>query len=366
MGLFDVFKAKKSPRAVSIEGKTPYQIATDVQRLIDKKQAQDALAMAEQGVYLFPRSDAILSAYRFLKRETLAAEITELRHKAEREPNPLVFARLADLYKDLGDYDKAVDYCKRGIEPQNDDGTCWRILGKIRLERFKEDFLPRDALLAIEYLERSFELNRTSYKTILELAELYCDVGAKRFALKRAEAVLEFAPDDERALALVRKAQSLPDVRGTLEDDVQAYAEKQRRAAQRRGRKPGETHSPSARLAKNPVQLRERLGSLRSLDGFLAAVATDAQGVVIASYTARELDEGAVAEAVKLAFEAAEACSYRMDIGHFRKGLFEGPSGYVYLLVFDEVHIAVLCEASTKIDRLEEAVTRLVEHELYL
>jgi predicted regulator of Ras-like GTPase activity (Roadblock/LC7/MglB family) len=369
LGLFDVFKASKTrqqQRAPTAEGKTPLAVATEVQRLVDKKCMVEALALAEQGVYQYARSEACLSLFRFLKRESLASQIAELRHKVEREPSPLVYARLADTYKEIGDFDKAIDLCNKGIELYPDHEAGWIILGKIRLERFKEDFLPRDALLAIEYFERAFELNRSSYKTLLELAELFTDVGAKRRARRKLDAIFEFAPDDEKALALRQKVESLPDARREdLDELVKEHAEKRLKAATRRGRKAGETLSPAARLAKNPMQLRERLESLRALEGLAAAVAMDAQGAVLASFAARDLDEKVVSEAVQQAFAAAEACSLRMDIGHFKKGLFEGPSGYVYLLVFEEIRIAILCEPATKLDRLEETATRLVEHELY-
>jgi tetratricopeptide (TPR) repeat protein len=367
VGLFDVFKTRKAvDRTAAAEPKTPLEVAREVERLIEARDYKTALETAERGVYENPRSEVVLSAYRFLKKETLAEELKRLRQKIEREPNPIAYSQLADIYKEIGDHDKAIEYCRRAIELYPDHEGPWIILGRTRLDRFKEDWIPRDALLAIEHYEKALDLNRNSYKTLVDLAELYTEVGAKRRAIKKCEAVLYFAPEDEKALSLLRKAQSLADARREdLEELVAAYAEKKRRAAQRRGRKAGETHGPAGRLLRSPALLQKKLEWLKSCEGFYAAVATDLQGETIAACAVRAVDQALVSESVKQVFEAASDCSLRIDIGHFKRGVFEGPSGFIYLIVFDEVRIAVLCDPGTKMGALDDAVTRFVEDELY-
>lgn len=386
MGLFDVLfktRKKKAPveppkppgeRTSPVEGKTPLEIARETERLIEGAKYDDALDLAELGVYHHPRSEVVLSAYRYLKKVTLAPQLAELRQRLEKEPNPIAYARLADTMKDLGDYDKAIELCKKAINLYADGEGAWIILGRIRLDRFKEDFIARDALLAIEYYERALELNRNSYKTLLDLAELYVEISAKRRAVVKCEAILYFAPEDEKAVSLLRKAQAIPEQkREDLEDLVKAHAEKRRKAAQRRGRKPGEPLGPAARLAKDPALLEPKLAMLGHLEGLKAAVAMDLAGNPLARFLAPSAagggangaGESALAEAVKDVFGSAQDCSLRMDIGHFKKGVFEGPSGYLSLVVFDEIQVAILSDPATKLERLEEAVTRLVEDEFY-
>lgn len=367
MGLFDVFKAKKAAeKPTSAEGKTPLEIAREIERLIETRDLKTALEIAEKGVYENSRSEVVLSAYRFLKKETLAEDLKRLRQKLDKEPNPISYAQLADAYKEIGDHDKAIELCRRAMELYPDHEGPWIILGRTRLERFKEDWIPRDALLAIEYYEKALDLNRNSYKTLIDLAELYTEVGAKKRAIKKCESILYFAPEDEKALSLLRKAQSLPDQkREELEDLVAAYAEKKRKAAQRRGRRAGEPLGPSARLAKSPGLLQKKLEGLKAIEGFYAAVAMDQDGSAIASCAARSIDQEQIAESIKAVFEAASDCSLRIDIGHFKRGVFEGPSGFIYLIVFDDIRIAVLCDPGTKMATLDEAITRFVEDDLY-
>src|SRR5207249_2767419 len=132
--------------------------------------------------------------------------------------------------------------------------------------------------------------------TLLDLAELYTAIGAKRRAIKKCEAILYFAPEDGRALALLQKAQQMPEHRREdVEDLVKTYADQKRKGAQRRGRKPGESLGPSQRLAKNPELLQKKLATLRPLPGFAAAVAMDQAGAAVVGYSTRAADYSGIA-----------------------------------------------------------------------
>ena len=55
-----------------------------------------------------------------------------------------------------------------------------------------------------------------------------------------------------------------------------------------------------------------------------------------------------------------------MDISTFEKGLFDADDGFTYLLVVDQLRIAVMCGEKTKKSQLLAEVHRFVEHDLYL
>jgi tetratricopeptide (TPR) repeat protein len=368
LGLLDALFGKKTvdARPASIDGKTPYEIGNDVQRLLDAGAYKPALETAEKGAFEFPRSELLLNDLRFIKKESLQNELAELKNKLEASPNPVGYCRLADAYKEIGDYDKALELCKRAVELFPEHEGPWIIFGKIRLERFKEDWIGKDALLTIQHYEKALELNGTSYKTLVDLAELYTEIGAKRRAIKKCEAILYFAPEDGKALALLQKCQQMPDQRREdLEELVNAYAEKRKRAAARRGKKPGEKLGPSERLAKTPELTQRKLSTLKNLPGFYAAIAVDQQGAAVATFSTRAVEQEIIATATQRIFESAVDCSLRMDIGQFKRGIFEGDSGLLYLIVFDEIRIAILCDPPAKREKIEEAVTKFVEDELY-
>jgi len=367
LGLLDsLFGKKAEPKVVSIEGKTPFEIGAEVQRCIDDRQFKAGLEIAEKGVYEFPRSELLLNDLRFIKKETLQSELSELKSKLDSQPNPVQYCRLADVYKEIGDYDKALELCKKAIELFPDHEGPWIIFGKIRLERFKEDWIARDAMLTIQHYEKALELNNTSYKTLVDLAELYTEIGAKRRATKKCESILYFAPEDGKALALLQKCSQMPDTRREdVEELVKTYAEKKKKGAQRRGRKPGESLGPSQRLVKSPDALKKKLETLRVLPSFSIAVAMDLTGQFLTGYSTKAMDAQVWAEASAPIFDSIIDCSLRMDIGQFKRGIFEGESGLIYLVVFDEVRIAIFCDPPAKRDRVEDAVIKFVEDELY-
>ncbi len=369
MGLLDSLFGRKADHSkpVAIDGKTPYEIGADVERLIDAGAYKQALEAADRGVYEFPRSELLLNDLRFIKKETLQNEIAELKAKLDQQPNPVQYCRLADVYKEIGDYDKALELCRKAIELFPDHEGPWIIFGKIRLERFKEDWIARDALLTIQHYERALELNSTSYKTLVDLAELYTEIGAKRRAIKKCEAILYFAPEDGKALSLLQKCQAMPDQRREdAEELVKAYAEKKRKSASRRGRKPGEQLGPAERLKKQPDMIQKKLTMLRTLPGFYAAVAMDAAGgAVLASFTTRAVEQEKLTTALAAVFDSAIDSTLRKDIGQYKRGVFEGESGIIYLIVFDEIRIAVLCDPPARREKVEAAVIKFVEDELY-
>jgi len=136
-------------------------------------------------------------------------------------------------------------------------------------------------------------------------------------------------------------------------------------SAQRRGRKPGESLGPSQRLVKSPDALRKKLETLRALPGFSIAVAMDHAGQYLTGYSSRAMDSAVWAQTSAPIFESIIDCSLRMDIGQFKRGIFEGESGLIYLIAFDEVRIAIFCDPPAKRDRVEDAVIKFVEDELY-
>ncbi|RME72187.1 MAG: tetratricopeptide repeat protein [Planctomycetota bacterium] len=367
VGLLDVFR-RKSRRNHEAALVSPLAAATAVREQIQAGDLEQALDIAERGLERFPHSEAMQAAYRLLKREGLADEIAELRRKCEREDDPAALTRLAAAYRDVGEYDKALELCRRAIERFPEHDGPWYVLGRIRLDRFREEWLARDALLAIEYYEQAFDRNRTSYRALIDLAELYTKIGARRKAIRRCEAILEFAPEDERALALLQKAMTLP-ARGErldLEQRVRRFAERQRHKANRRGRRADEAPPPDLALLRDPDLLYDRLHWLREhLEGFEAAIGLGGDGSVRGYCGPPSLQPAELARSLHPIFEAAFTCSLRMDMGRLRTAVFEADSGLCVLVQFGELRLALLCSPEARLDRTEAALERWIEHELY-
>ncbi|MHC4832012.1 MAG: tetratricopeptide repeat protein [Planctomycetota bacterium] len=366
MGLFDLFRKSKRSKS-RIAPTSPLAVAKEVERLIETGELREALEVAEKGVYDYPRSEVVNSAYRFLKRTALGEDVVTLRREVEASPSAVKYSQLAEAYKEIGDYDKALETCNRSIDLYPEHEGAWIVLAQIRMERFREDWIPRDAELAIDFYERAFDLNRSSYRTLIELAELYTELGIKRRAIRKCEAILYFAPDDEKALHILRKAQALSDrSRDELSERIAQYADKKRRAMQRRSFRPGDPLGPSGRLIKDPALLQEKLDTvIDKLAGARWAVGLTLDGEGVAASSSIDIDRDVAAKAAHTIFEAANRCSLLMDIGHFKRGVFEGEQGLVFLVDFDQLRLLVKCEPRTRLDRADDAIKKFVEDDLY-
>ncbi len=163
------------------------------------------------------------------RKETLQREIAELRAKVDGQPHPVHYSRLADIYRDIGDYEKALELCKKTIEAFPDYEGAWIVLGKMSLQRFKEEWIAHDAMVTIQHYEKACELNNTSYTALFELADLYTEIGAKLRATRTCDSILRFAPEDGAALRLLQECLKIPyQQREDVEELVKIYAEKRK------------------------------------------------------------------------------------------------------------------------------------------
>jgi tetratricopeptide (TPR) repeat protein len=370
VGFFDRFRQKDDLKeAIEKYEKAPTPLATAalVERHVEKEEYENALNVAEKGLAKYPRSEKVLTAYRYAKKIALQDEIAGLRKGTEEVMNPLAYARLADFYRQLGDYERAQDLCNRGIQVYAEHEGNFIVLGTLRHERWKMDHRARDGLKAVEFYRKSLDLNRSSYKTLLALAQIYLAIGAKRQAIENAEAILYFAPADENAHKIVEAANKLPDP-GRLEVDelFRQHEEKKLGEAKRRAELGGVGSLILEKLLRSPDALSRKLAFFKDLDGIQWALAIDQADRQLGSYIAQGELSAAVQEQVCKIFHAAQDCSYNMDIGSFRRLRVEGPFGYLCIIPFEDIYFAILCGPSAKLIRLEDMVMEFIENYLYL
>ncbi len=115
MGLLDVFRRRgESIKRTRLA--TPWVAAHAVRDLIQRGQFAQALEIAEKGIERFPHSHAMQAAFRLLKREGLSEELAGYRARCENEGDAQAFTRLADTYREVGEYDKAVEVCRQLVD----------------------------------------------------------------------------------------------------------------------------------------------------------------------------------------------------------------------------------------------------------
>jgi tetratricopeptide (TPR) repeat protein len=365
MGWWSDFKANRElgdARRAMQSARSPFSIGKFIDRCIDKNRYDLALEEAEKGNGEFPHSEALTAAYKRLIRAVHAEDLKSGRNEVRKAPGPKAYYKLARLYKKMRDLDQAIELARKGVELYPNFEGNYIVLADIRYERFQRDMRATDGHQAIDLFERAVDLNRENYRLLFQLAEIYSAIGARTQALEKAEMILDFAPDDRNAVALIEKLrQQKPSSFSTLKELLDDF---ERRVAAGAIDRAG---ALAGRYTRNPDHLSRKLPSIaEGLDGFERVVVLGPKNELLAAHPGSGSENREIAETLKRMFEAAIECSLRMDISTFEKGLFNAADGFVYLLVIDQLKIAVMCSEKTKKNHLLGQVHRFVEHDLYL
>jgi tetratricopeptide (TPR) repeat protein len=368
MGLWSDFKVGRqvdAARADMNRARSPFSVAQFVERCIELKALEVALEEAEKGLKEFPNSEKLLDAYKHLIRVKCDDDLKVYRHEVKTQPSPKAYYRLACLYKEMRDYDQAIELARKGVDLYPEFEGNYIVLGDIRYERFQRDLRASDGLVAVELFEKASDLNHENYRLLFQLAEIYQAIGAREMALEKLNAILAFAPDDANALKKLEEVQRMKSSKAkTLKEVLLDF---ERRAASSAGaRNAGQMGQLGQRYTRNPDHLARKLRSLERIEGFHRAVVLGPAGEVLASYPGGPDENRRLADALKSVFEAAIECCLRMDISTFEKGFLESPGGYTYVLVVDRLRFGILCGPNAKKDKIVDEVFRFIEHDLYI
>ena len=362
---FKVGRQVDAARADMNRARSPYSVAQFVERCIELKALEVALEEAEKGLKEFPNSEKLLEAYKHLIRVKCDDDLKVYRHEVKTQPSPKAYYRLACLYKEMRDYDQAIELARKGVDLYPEFEGNYIVLGDIRYERFQRDLRASDGLVAVELFEKASDLNHENYRLLFQLAEIYQAIGAREMALEKLNAILAFAPDDANALKRLDEVQRMKTSKSkTLRDVLQDF---ERRAASSAGaRNAGSMGQLGQRYTRNPDHLARKLRSLERVEGFNRAIVLGPAGEVLASYPGGPDENRRLADALKDMLDASIECCLRMDISTFEKGFLESPGGYTYVLIVDRLRFGILCGPTAKKDKIVDEVFRFIEHDLYI
>ena len=127
---------------------------------------QTASRVAKRGAELYPQSEKILQSRADMERVSRDLEKERLRQKIDSYPNPILYARLAELYKVDGEVEAAIRVCQAGISSFPSYGGTYLVLGEICVEN-------GDYAGARVHLEKAAELDKYNYTALKLLAQVY-------------------------------------------------------------------------------------------------------------------------------------------------------------------------------------------------
>jgi tetratricopeptide (TPR) repeat protein len=359
LGFFARWKAKRElKKAIKRVKKHPSPKAAGdlIEKYIAAGQLENAALMAKQSLEYYPASPSIRESYRLFKKAKYQNEIRNLTLQIKERPNPSAYAMLAELYGEIGETDKTLDICREAIRKFPDYEGTYLIVGKIRHRRYREEGLPRDGLLSVEFFEKALKLNAKNYKTLMQLGEIYLELSMPIKASEKFKSVLYFAPEDERAKELLAYAQSLtPETDSDVEDQFKVL--KTQRDAQ----------TVERRTSRFSIEeLNDKLVNFSTFPGLFAIVITTSNGRKLATrIDAPQLDEEISRDAVAAIFKAANDSALRMDIGGFEQGIISGQHYIMNIFKFENLVCAVLASSQVKPEIIQVAVDSFVDDYLY-
>lgn|GEM_PF-2408480 len=295
-------------------------------------------------------------------------EKKRLVERIQTHPNPILYARLAELYKADGETGKTIDICQRGIKAFPKYGGTYLVLGQIYSDKKQ---WPE----AVTHLEKSAALDKYNYLALKLLSAVYLELGRPADAAQRLEDILFFAPGDEVIMGLLKKAKDAIEEQMPKSSlsvpDVAANRYQAGRTVPRTGRSgtpnvarasginriSGLHNSTGAmpRPAKDQIYANG-LAALRAVAGVEGAVLVDQYGLVVAADLAPGIDEGLAGAMITNVYRLASNNAVKLGVGQFEEGMIEGRDGNVHIVQFDDMILTVFTKADVKLGLVEKSI----------
>ncbi len=375
MNLFERLKRSRQLARLRRQVKrapSPASYGTLAERYIAQGELETALVVAEAGLELFPNSERLAHVRIFAKKKNLSGQIRKLKQDLLRRPSPLAFTQLAQIYRELGNVDDALEIASECAErfPLNENP--YLIQGEIRLERFLRDQIAKDAMLADTALRKVVRLNGHNLKAHLLLAETNYLVGSMGECRKHLRAVLQIMPTAQEVQEFLRAfdlANAMPSEEVEFEElakfieEAGAFANPPEAFPSlhphtRRAREAPRAELDVESLKEQIVQLGEQIGVRNSL-------VLDREGEILADFSRPDsLSRRQFAELVNDVRDTADDASRRMDTGALVRAEIEGPTGNVTVVRVRNLTIAILYSDPLRTERVWEMLQDFIARNL--
>jgi predicted regulator of Ras-like GTPase activity (Roadblock/LC7/MglB family) len=315
-----------------------------------------AAQVLKLGAARFPSAPEIIRRQAEAEKIERENEKKRLVEKIQSHPNPILYARLAELFKADGELEKTIDTCQKGIKAFPKYGGTYLVLGQIYVEK-------KSWQEAVTQLEKSVELDKYNYLALKLLAQVYMELGRPADAARRLEDILYFAPGDEAILELLKKAKEkagqpfIEKRAGSLSSMSNAAVGNSASASgtkTRIGKLAAEQKGTPASVRDK--QINEGVAALRAVPGVTGAILVDQYGLVVAADLAAEIDEGLAGALITNVYRTASANAVKLNVGTFEEGLIEGDNGNIHIVQLDEMILAVFAKADVKMGLLEKSI----------
>jgi tetratricopeptide (TPR) repeat protein len=308
--------------------------------------------IAEDGLSLFPKSIELRQLLDTARRGLRRKRMDDLRAQLLRAPDAAAFAELTGLQVELGDRAGMQRTCQEwGLRFPQDPGS-WRVLARAHLVNYYRDLAASEAASAVRCLEMAIEREPEEAPTRLMLAEVLYRIGAARRAEGQIRAVLQAAPQDAAAAALLAHVTALADDG----DDVDALLADVEEHGALRHPTPA-TAAPQVN-AESFVGVRDALGDVTQIEGVRKA--TFIRGTKAMVRGAVRDGRDPFLRTARVVGKSMQRFARRLDIGQANKSVVEGGFGAVCVCAYGDAMAAAQCDAGADFERVLSALQEVV------
>lgn len=308
--------------------------------------SQKAAQVLKLAAARFPSAPEIVRRQAHAEKIERENEKRRLVEKIQSHPNPILYARLAELFKADNELDKCIDTCQKGVKAFPKYGGTYLVLGQIYVEK-------KQWSDASTQLEKSVELDKYNYLALKLLAQVYMELKRPADSAQRLEDILYFAPGDEAILELLKKARESagqPYEPKRSSSDLKATADRGKQTSIMRAVKPQKQQNERDRA------LNAGIANLRTVEGVTGAILVDQYGLVVAADLDSSLDEGLAGALITNIYRTTSSNSLKLSVGSFEEGVVEGDKGNIHILQIDDMILAVFAKAEVKMGLLEKTI----------
>lgn len=307
--------------------------------------SQKAAQVLKLAAARFPSAPEILRRQAEAEKIERENEKRRLIEKIQTHPNPILYARLAELFKADNELDKCIDTCQKGVKAFPKYGGTYLVLGQIYVEK-------KQWPDAATQLEKSVELDKYNYLALKLLAQVYMELKRPTDSAQRLEDILYFAPGDEAILELLKKARESagqPYEPKRSSSDLKATTDRKQTSIMR-------AVKPQKQQNERDRALNAGIANVRTVEGVTGAILVDQYGLVVSADLDASLDEGLAGALITNIYRTTSSNALKLNVGNFEEGVVEGEAGNIHILQLDDMILAVFAKATVKMGLLEKTI----------
>lgn len=308
----------------------------------------------KRGIKYFPDNEELILANRELQKQEHSAEKQRLKLRIEQYPNPTLYSKLAGIYLAEEDFEECEHICKNCLHEFKDYGGIYFILAQLADKKGDDEE-------CINMLLKTAEIDKFNYTALVMLAEKHKAKGDLIAAEKVLKDILEFSPDNQKVLDMLENIDDSVDIEAVSQEIENLTANNpsmidKSKQPTARVDMDKRLNSSSSSSITGIDQLEKALTKLARVEGVQECILMDKSGLVIASSISDSDSEELYAALVTNIYMASDDCGEPLMLGGFEDGILESETGNIYLMVLNDILVAVFAAHNAKSGLLQRAI----------